>query len=156
MIDQHKLKLFLDYDRKTGIFTRRIRTSNRIAVGDVAGSPDKKGYLCIRVLGKTYKAHRLAWLYETGAWPENEIDHINGIVFDNRIENLRDVSKSINQQNRRGTKGYSRDGYRWKAQIRVGGNWKHLGCYETESEAHQAYISAKAEMHVPAMKARKQ
>jgi hypothetical protein len=153
MITQTSLQALLDYKPESGIFIRKVRTSNRIKVGEQAGSFDKAGYLCIRVRGKTYKAHRLAWLYVHGGMPLGEVDHINGDKADNRIENLRDVTKSVNQQNRRSVKGYSRDGNRWKAQIRFGGKWKHLGCYETEQEAHEAYLVAKAEVHTKAREA---
>lgn len=153
MITQKELLQNLLYDKDTGIFTRKISLNTKVRVGDIAGGKDAKGYICIRVVGKTYKAHRLAWLYMYGNMPIAEIDHINGIKDDNRIANLRDVTKNVNQQNRKFVKGYSKDGNRWKAQIRFNGRWKHLGCYETEHEAHVAYLSAKTEVH---MKAREQ
>ena len=152
-MNQQRVKELLEYEKTTGIFVRRVRTSNRIKVGEIAGSKDKSGYVCIRVDGKTYKAHRLAWLYVHGAWPTGEIDHINNQKDDNRISNLRDVSKSINQQNRKTVRGYSKDGNRWKAQIRAAGKWKHLGCFATEAEAHAAYQQAKNVMHVKAREA---
>ena len=153
MITQKELLENLLYNQDTGIFTRKISLNKKIKVGDVAGGKDTKGYVCIRVAGKTYKAHRLAWLYVYGEWPQNEIDHINGCTNDNRILNLRDVSKSINQQNRRSVKGYSKDGNRWKAQIRACGKWTHLGCFETEQEAHNAYVNAKNILHMKAREA---
>ena len=153
MITQKELLENLVYDKDTGVFTRKISLNTKIRVGDVAGGKDVKGYVCIRVMGKTYKAHRLAWLYVHGKWPENEIDHIDGCTYNNSILNLRDVSKSINQQNRRSVKGYSKDGNRWKAQIRASGKWTHLGCFETEEEAHSAYVNAKNTMHMKAREA---
>jgi hypothetical protein len=153
MITQKELLENLLYNKDTGVFTRKISLNTKVKVGDVAGGKDTKGYVCIRVVGKTYKAHRLAWLYVYGNIPIAEIDHINGIKDDNRIANLRDVTKSVNQQNRRFVKGYSKDGNRWKAQIRFGGKWKHLGCYETEQQAHVAYLSAKTKVHMKAREA---
>lgn len=150
MITQKELLENLSYDKDTGVFIRKISLNTKVRVGDVAGGKDVKGYVCIRVAGKTYKAHRLAWLYVYGNMPIGEIDHINGIKDDNRIANLRDVTKSVNQQNRKFVRGYSRDGNRWKAQIRFGGKWKHLGCYKTEHEAHSAYLLAKNEVHMKA------
>jgi hypothetical protein len=151
-MNQQRVMDLLEYDQKTGVFVRRIQTSNRIKVGDVAGSKDKNGYLCIRLDGKTYKAHRLAWLYIHGVWPSGEIDHINHQTNDNRISNLRDVSRSVNQQNKKTVRGYNKDGNRWKAQIRTAGKFKHLGCFGTEAEAHAAYQQAKNVMHVEARK----
>jgi hypothetical protein len=148
-----RLKGLLSYDPSTGVFVRLVRTSNRVRVGDAAGSRDANGYLCIRVGGKTVKAHRLAWLYMHGCWPTGEVDHINGDKSDNRIANLRDVSKSVNQQNRRSVRGYSRDGGRWKAQIRANGRCLHLGCFSTEQEAHAAYLAAKVNFHEQAREA---
>lgn len=145
-----KLRELLDYDETSGIFTRRVRTSNRIKAGDRAGTPDANGYCCIRLEGATHKAHRLAWLYVHGVWPSGEIDHINGVKSDNRIANLRDVTKSVNQQNRRRVRGYNRDGKQWKAQIRADGVTHHLGCFKTEDEAHRAYLAAKERLHTKA------
>ena len=150
MLKVERVRALLHYDPETGVFTRKVRTSNRINIGDVAGGKDAKGYICIRVDGKTYKAHRLAWLYMHGAWPTGEIDHINGVRDDNRITNLRNVTKSQNQQNQRSVRGYSRDGKRWKSQIRVGGEFFHLGCFATQKEAHAAYLKAKQALHIQA------
>ncbi len=96
-----RLRTLLSYNPETGVFTRNIRTSNRINVGDVAGSATEGGYWAIKIDGKSIKSHRLAWLYTYGCWPTNEIDHINGDPADNRIENLRDVSHEHNTQNTR-------------------------------------------------------
>jgi hypothetical protein len=153
MITQKELLENLLYNKDTGLFTRKISLNTKVRIGDLAGGKDTKGYVCIRVAGKTYKAHRLAWLYVYGNMPIGEIDHINGIKDDNQIANLRDVTKSVNQQNRQFVRGYSRDGNRWKAQIRFGGKWRHLGCYETEHEAHAAYLLAKTEVHMKAREA---
>ena len=150
MLTQQDLQSALSYDRVTGVFSRLIRSSNRITLNGKVGSIDRAGYRCIRVGGKTYKAHRLAWLYVYGVWPVGEIDHINHVKDDNFIANLRDVTKSANQQNRLSVRGYSKDGNSWKAQIRAGGKWHHLGNYGTEHEAHAAYLSAKAELHIEA------
>lgn len=65
------------------------------------GSYDKDGYLILKVKGRQFKAHRVAWLLCTGSWPEGEIDHINHVRDDNRIENLRVVTRADNNRNRR-------------------------------------------------------
>ena len=89
----------LHYDLDTGQFYWIMKTGNK-RVGDIAGSIttyDK--YRRIKLNGKMYLAHRLAWFFVYNAWPENEIDHINGVRDDNRIENLRDVPHWLNQRN---------------------------------------------------------
>jgi len=84
-------KLF-NYDPEIGIFTNKIPRGSSAKKGAFAGSLNGDGYLNIQVNGKSYKASRLAWLYVFGYFPENQIDHINRIRTDNRIENLREVS----------------------------------------------------------------
>lgn len=72
----------------------------RARCGCVAGSVNKNsGYVIIVVYGKSYRAHRLIWLWYHGYMPENEIDHINRNRADNRIENLREASRSCNIRN---------------------------------------------------------
>lgn len=91
-LDQEKLKKIIDYDSSTGKITRLDRKG-----GD--GSYDKEGYLIIKIKGKQYKSHRLAWLYIHGKFPIYFIDHKNGEKADNRIANLRDVPPSLNNRN---------------------------------------------------------
>jgi hypothetical protein len=75
----------------------------------LAGKINSKGYRLIGVDGRWHKAHRLAWLYMTGSWPREQIDHINLIKNDNRFENLREATQTQNHANtrarRRGLKG---------------------------------------------------
>ena len=87
------IKNILSYDKDTCIIKRIDRKNGN-------GSLDKDGYLIIKIKGKQYKAHRLAWLYEFGSFPNTNIDHINGIRTDNRISNLRAVSQSVNAKER--------------------------------------------------------
>nr|WP_274383193.1 HNH endonuclease [Cupriavidus gilardii] len=123
----------------------------------VAGSPDKGGYLQIFFAGKNHKAHRLAWLYMTGSWPSSNIDHINGVPWDNRWANLRDTPQSVNAQNLRrprrdnktGFLGVSPDRRRggFIAQISANGRCRYLGRFPTPELAHQAYVQAKRQLH---------
>jgi hypothetical protein len=98
-------KRTFSYCPETGIITRigpTMRKNGRItpqSVGKPAGSPNSEGYLQTKFCGKLIKSHRLAWLLQTGKWPKKKIDHINGIVSDNRWCNLRDVSQSVNMEN---------------------------------------------------------
>ena len=95
----------LSFDAQTGVFTRlKTASARKGLVGKESGSRDERGYLRIMVNKKTYKAHRLAWFYVYGVWPKNEIDHINGCKSDNRIANIRDATRDMNNQNLRSSK----------------------------------------------------
>jgi hypothetical protein len=93
-----RLRELFTYDPETGVFSWRARTSNRIKIGDAAGSRDH-GCICIVVHGNRYYAHRLAWLYMHGEWPAKQIDHLNGDRCDNRITNLCEASNNESLQN---------------------------------------------------------
>lgn len=141
------LKEYLNYNPITGEFRWLKSNSNRVHVGDLAGYLDTKGYITIRYFGKLYQAHRLAWLYMTGEFP-NIIDHINRNRKDNRFENLRDVSASQNNMNSKtridntsGIRGVSKFRNKWRARSSIKGKEKHLGIYETKEKAEQAYLN---------------
>lgn len=160
------LKESLEYCATTGLFRwkRVANGARRVKVGDVAGSVLRKGYVRIKVAGRNYPAHRLAWAVTHGAWPHWQIDHINGDRADNRIENLRDVKPSINSQNRvcsnpknsTGLLGVSVSRSKYVATIRAaGGGKRYLGTFESAQEAHAAYLAAKALLHPEAVVQRK-
>ncbi len=127
----------------------------RSAIGTLAGSVDKDGYIAIRFGGKCYRAHRLAWLYVYGAMPNGVIDHINGVRDDNRICNLRDVTHSVNSQNRRKPSrvqsvqhlGVTYSKNRWVARIFSEGRRIHLGRFVSPELAADAYAKAKKRLH---------
>ena len=101
-LSQAELQHALHYDPITGIWTWRNPSKfSNYKVGDTAGGCNPLGYICITVNRKFHKAHRLAWLYVHGEWPNGEIDHVNQIRSDNRIKNLRVVSRSENQRNQK-------------------------------------------------------
>lgn len=144
----------LHYAPATGVFTWRV-SHGRAKIGAQAGYLDHYGRRCIGVLGREYKAHRLAWLLHTGDWPTCDIDHINGDKDDNRLENLRAVPHATNIENvrkpfagnRSGFLGVSAHKARFRATISVGNRQRHLGTYDTPREAHEAYLKAKRNLH---------
>lgn len=135
----------LHYDPTTGHFTFRYN-------GRRAGCLDKStGYVRIRLWNKLYHAHRLAWAYVTGAFPEEEVDHRDRVRHHNWFSNLRKAThvqnaynKDAPRTNTSGIKGVSFDKTRnrWKATIRVQGKWRFLGRFDTSEEAEAVYLRA--------------
>lgn len=145
-MNQELLRQILRYDPETGDFFWRVSRSNRIKVGMKAGSTNKMGYRIIYCGTRLQYAHRLAWLYVYGYWPD-QIDHINGNTSDNRISNLRVATQSQNNANRVGKnnkKGatFDRRREKWIAYIKKDGKTRYLGGFDTEEEAHIAYCDA--------------
>jgi hypothetical protein len=148
---QDDLKSWLRYDPATGLWTWLVAMSRRCKIGGIAGSLGDQGYWVIRLNGRLYKAHRLAWFYMKGEWPSDDIDHENTIRLDGRWSNLRKANKAQTCQNRSnrsdntaGIKGVSwhRRIGRWQAQIQIAGKKKFLGYYEIKAEAGLAYAVA--------------
>lgn len=133
-ISLSELKKNLHYDPSTGIFTRLLRASNMPA-GSIAGSiQNRDGYVIIRVLGHRHTAHRLAWFYMTGFWPEGEIDHINRVRNDNRWTNLRDISHIENIHNCSPDKSAKSQNVYWDG--RNGGRW--YGAFRFRNKTYYA------------------
>jgi hypothetical protein len=119
---------------------------------------DQDGRARIKVGGRVYSVHRLAWRLAHGKWPDGEIDHINGDKGDNRLCNLRDVDRSTNQQNAKraqannkssGLLGVSFHGSRnkFRAQITYENRRHHIGYFSTAELAHAAYLKEKRRHH---------
>jgi hypothetical protein len=153
-LTQQELSKWVTYDPETGLFTRLI-FKGKCRPGDKIGGTNHDGYVVFRVGGKKHLAHRLAWLYIHGKWPENELDHVNRIRDDNRICNLRESSRVANAQNtgspvmgnKSGYQGVSPYGSKWKAKICVLGKQIYLGNFDDPAEAHQTYLDAKKKYH---------
>ena len=126
MITQKELKEIFSYNPDTGLLIRNKTTSPAHKKGDVAGGVTSFGYVRVQIKNKKYMAHRLAWLYMTGEWPRDEIDHIDHIKTNNKWDNLRNVThrenmlnQSIGKNNKSGVTGVSWNKYErlWIAQI---------------------------------------
>lgn len=153
--DIRRLREGLSYDPDTGILRWKIRPSNNMAVGDIAGCLDHRGYKFVRLDYRLLLAHRIAWALHYGAWPECDLDHINRDKGDNRITNLRLASRPQNianapARNRRGLpKGcYRLKGRpRWYSQIKINGKVRRLGTFATAEEAAAAFQRAHRATH---------
>lgn len=144
-----RLRELLHYDAATGIFTRLTRASRRTRIGAIAGAINDQGYIGINLDGRSYKAHRLAWLYMHGAWPTSFIDHVNGNRADNRICNLREATRSQNLGNSRVArsgrdlpKGVTRRDGRFVARIQAQNRSVFLGYFNSADAAADAYRNA--------------
>ena len=144
ILTQERLKTKYHYDPKTGDFRYRTRQGGGNP-GHIAGYICKNRYRLISVDGKKYPAHRLAWLYVYGAFPLQDIDHINQVKSDNKISNLRDVSRSLNMLNTKAV-GYTVVDNRYKAQLMFCGKNLHLGLFTTKEDAIAAYMAKKLEL----------
>ncbi len=151
-LTQKIVKELYIYDPETGeLFDRK--TGKRL--GHKCGS--RGAYLAIHINRKTVYIHRIAFLYWHGRMPD-QIDHRNGISWDNRIENIREANYSENGQNRtkqeNNTSGYMGVSWDrmlrnrpWKAVIKVDGKYITIGRYVTPELAHEAYCEAKRKFH---------
>ena len=155
MITQSQLKELIHYCPDTGVFTR-ISSPYKAKLGVIKTCSNGNGYFQITLLGKAYLAHRLAWLYMHGKFPEEQLDHINGNKIYNRLLNLREATHAENMQNvgaqrnnKSGFKGvsYYKRYSKWRARIRADGKLTHLGHYNTPELASQAYEAAAKTIH---------
>lgn len=98
----------------------------------------RDGYTVLDISGNKFRLHRLIFFYFNGWWPE-EVDHINGLLCDNRIENLRASDKYTNQYNmskpKRNTSGYKgvswhKKSGKWLVSIRADGHKKYIGVFD--------------------------
>lgn len=155
IITAARLREALHYEPETGNFTWLIKPNRSVMIGDVAGSQDRDGYVCIRICGRSYRAHRLAWLYVHGVLPPSQIDHKDAIRSNNKWPNLRIATNAQNKQNMRKARSDNRVGLlgvfpdrdKWRARITIDSKKVSLGTFETPELAHAAYLAAKHAMH---------
>ena len=152
LVTRERLRELLDYDPLTGLFAWKVkRNSSRgcLLPGTIAGTVGpSNGYVYIKVDGKRYFAHRLAFLWMEGTMPPEQVDHINGVRSDNRWSNLRHATQWENIGNRAvfatsksGVKGvyWNKKAGKWRATIRSAGRQHFLGYFNTVEEAQAVY-----------------
>ena len=165
------LRQLLDYDPETGVLTWRERPVsmfgagshgqeseakrwNRKNAGKQVGSPSQ-GYLRCGIGGIFILTHRIVWAITYGAWPDGEIDHINHDRSDNRLVNLRLVTKTENNRNQRKQKNntsgvtgviWDKRAQMWRARIYRDGQWRHLGLFKDFEDASLARRAAETEL----------
>lgn len=156
-ISYDRLIELVDYDCETGLFTRK-KAVGRSFKGRVLGYQNNNGYIAFTLDSKKYYAHRLAWLFVHKKFPVHDVDHIDGNRTNNKIANLRDVPRSLNLENSTKAKSSNKStgligAYldkktgKFTSRIQVNKQDKYLGYYETAQLAHEAYMSAKKQLH---------
>lgn len=150
------MKNFDEYIRKnyhysptTGLLWRHTKSNSR-----VVGTPHKiSGALRVCILGKVFHIHRVIWFLQYGLWPNEEIDHINGLRGDNRLSNLRlatrqenSYNKPIYKNNKSGIKGIYYHRGRWSAQIGFQKKKIWIGDFDSIEEAKSAYDAKAKEL----------
>lgn len=156
-IAPESLRQLLRYDSETGKLYWLVNRGRNARTGSEAGTVLKRGVVSIRINGKFYLAHQLAWVFIHGQWAESELDHRDGDPRNNRPENLRKVDRNGNLQNyRRATARNKNSGLlgayrgcrgRWFSSIHTNGKTTYLGSFDTKEEAHAAYVTAKRRLH---------
>ena len=151
------LQSVLKYDPETGrlFWLRRADArecwNTRYAGKEAFTSLTSDGYRQGGIFGKVYLAHRVIWTLETGAWPAEFLDHIDGCKANNRLSNLREATCGQNCRNRKSHRGssskylgvsWNKVREKWQAFIRTDGKQKFLGLFEYEKEAALAYDRA--------------
>lgn len=146
------IELF-EYDHVTGVLSWRVRKGKMLPGAEV-GAKQANGYLRVYVDGRSHSVHRIIWLMVHGEWPINDIDHINGTRDDNRIDNLREATRSQNLMNTRvrsdnktGAKGVRVKRGKFQARIKVDGKEISLGVYDTVDAASAARMEAANRIH---------
>lgn len=141
-LSQTRLRELLHYNPRTGIFTWRVNGRGRfMRAGTRAGTIRKNGYRQICIDCVLYQSSRLAWLYMTGKWPKQLIDHRNRIKNDDRWNNLRSANYSQNGANNI-AKGFEFTRGKYQARIKVNYQNIYLGRFDTAKQAHAAYLAA--------------
>ena len=141
----NRLKELLHYSPESGEFIWKVDRKRLAKAGTIAGTTNGCGYRQISIDSTVYLAHRLAWFYCFEEWP-TLLDHINRNRSDNRLDNLREVTQSINIHNSKnlpsksGFRNARKVGSKYQSEIKVSGKSIHLGMFNTAELASQAAV----------------
>ena len=140
-------------DPTAGVLIRKVGVCNQMA-GAIAGTTRRDGYVQVRVDGRLYLVHRIIWLFAHKAWPEFELDHIDGNPSNNAISNLRSATHAENLQNAKiciknssGCTGVDMRYNKFRARITIEKETVNLGVFDTLEEAIEARSNAKKALH---------
>lgn len=152
-LTHEQLRHLLDYDPSTGKLRWKVSPRRSVKVGDIAGYVDGNGRRLVMIDQVGHHAGRLIWFWMTEAWPVGVIDHKDRDPLNNRWKNLRDVTSSVNNQNK-GASKTSKSGVRgvywnarmnrWHAQIALDKKKRHLGWFINFDDAVKARQEAEA------------
>lgn len=155
-LTQDYVRSLFVYDFDKGLLFWRENKGTTGKAGREAGYTSN-GYRSVKIDSRGYLTHRLIWLYVHGCEPNEHIDHIDGDRSNNRMDNLREASNTMNMENQTKPLKNNRSGYlgvsyrkdrdNYRAQIWVGTKRIHLGNYSDAKSAHEAYLKAKRELH---------
>lgn len=151
-----ELREVFAYDPETGIVTNKVTRQYKAKQGMEAGNLCAQGYRTLMFRRKNYRTHVIAWVIQTGHWPDKEIDHIDGNRSNNKWKNLRLATRAQNclnvpmhRDNATGFKGVTKEKRtgRYIAQIFFQGKHHHIGAFRTPEEASLAYQAKSKELH---------
>ena len=144
------------FDYKNGkLFWKCPTNPKKTPAGSLAGTVSKRGYIHVQYNRKIYKAHQLVYLMHTGTMCKL-LDHVNGVLTDNRVENLRPASVMQNQRNagirKDNTSGVKNVSWhsrakKWGVQLSIAGKIKHFGYFDDLELAALVARSAREKHH---------
>jgi hypothetical protein len=145
-----KALLYFEYNPELGKLFWKVDRPYHKCKGLEAGGVDTKGYRRVKLNRVEYKTHRVIWLMETGRWPKEHLDHINGVTDDNRFLNLRlatiqenGKNRKVGSNNRSGFIGVCWEKGKWRSQIFVDGKSVRLGRFPPDFEGMMMALAAR-------------
>lgn len=156
MIGIDSLREILNYCPETGAVTWRTSTAKRTAGQQAGGPTDERGYLAVIIKGRKYYHHVIGWAFVNGRWPDQQIDHRDGVPWHNWASNLREATNGQNQHNQSkrknntsGVKGVSwHEGrQKWRGTVWKDGRSHSAGFHSTKEAAAAAVATLREQLH---------